>query len=94
MSETIVQKVGLAAYNAAENGFRKYDPEKEDIQDYLRAKLDFIGRAAIAAMRTPTEVMVNAGRDHLADQMGSDGGVSISAADGILTAAIDAALKE
>lgn len=56
----MVQKVGLAAYNACENGFRRFDGEREDIQEYLREKLAFIGRAAIEAMQEPTVKMVSA----------------------------------
>lgn len=59
----MVNHVGLAAYNAVENGFRQFDPEREDIQDYLRAKIAFVGRAVIAAMRSPTAAMLEAGSD-------------------------------
>lgn len=60
MSGVLIQRVGLAAFNAAENGFRRFDGGKEDIQDYLRAKLDFIGRSAIEAMREPSEAILAA----------------------------------
>lgn len=88
--ESMVERVGLAAYNAAENGFRAFDREKEDIQDYLRAKIAFIGRAAIQAMREPTAEMRQAGMHEHAVTADPEDMDQVSDA---YTAMIDAALK-
>jgi hypothetical protein len=91
---TMLKKVGLAAYNAVENGFRRHDPNKEDIQDYLNAKIEFIGRAVIGAMREPTEWMKSAG----CNKLWGDDRITDPMADGIVEdvwpAMIDAILAE
>lgn len=86
---TMVERVGLVAHNA-ENGFRAFDREKEDIQDYLRAKIAFVGRTAIQAMREPTEEMRLAGmHEHALTSDPAD----MDQVSWPYTAMIDAALK-
>lgn len=95
MSADLIQKVGLAAYNACENGFRRFDGEKEDIQAYLRAKLAFIGRTALEAMREPTENIVGAGMT-VPEKIAYEEGAIVMSIDyrAIWDAMISAALSE
>lgn len=66
MSETMVERVARAISADMERGFPpRVQSSWETLSDQARETMMLRARAAIAAMREPTEAVLNAGADHM-----------------------------